>query len=205
VTDAEPTAPPPFDVDQPESRAAPPRRAKRREWPVLLALSLLISVALKIFVVQVFYIPSGSMEKTLHGCSGCHNNDRVVVEKVSYRFHPPRRGDVIVFDGRGSFTHQPGEKDFVKRVIGLPGDVVACCDPQGRVTVNDVALDEPYLFEDVRRPFDPVTVPGGRLWVMGDHRCCSEDSRDHGPIPIGKVVGRAVVLVWPPSRIGGID
>lgn len=155
-------------------------------------------------MVQAFFIPSGSMEQTLHGCAGCANNDRVLVDKVGYRFHPPRRGDIVVFDGRGSFSAAAVRKDFVKRVIGVPGDRVECCDVDGRVLVNSEPLHEPYIFEDDHVEFGPVVVPEGRLWVMGDHRCCSDDSRVNGTVPIDRVIGRAFVTVWPPSRLGGL-
>ena len=187
------------------SRVARRRQSRRREWPALLALSLVLSVGLKVFVVQAFFIPSGSMEQTLHGCDDCANNDRVLVDKVGYRFHGPRRGDIVVFDGRGSFTSLKADrKDFIKRVIGVPGDIVECCDSDGRVLVNELPLDEPYVFEDDRMAFGPVVVPEGRLWVMGDHRCCSDDSRVKGAVPIDRVIGRAFVTVWPPSRMGGL-
>ncbi|MDP9394588.1 MAG: signal peptidase I [Actinomycetota bacterium] len=180
----------------------PRRRASWREVPVVVVLALVLSAVLKTFVLQVFYIPSGSMEPTLHGCKGCPGNDRVLVSKLDYRFGEPERGDIVVFDGRGSFTDEDGqEKDYVKRVIGEPGDVVACCDADGRVTVNSRALDEPYLFEDNSRAFGPVTVGPGRLWVMGDHRSASSDSRDHGAVPVDAVVGRAVATVWPVRRV----
>lgn len=193
------------EPDPPASAPERGRRARRREWPLLLALSLLIAFGVRTFLVQAFYIPSGSMEQTLHGCPGCHNNDRVLVDKVSYRFRAPERGEIVVFDGRGSFTQQAQQKDFIKRVIGLPGDTVECCDDAGHVVVNGHPLAEPYLFEDDAREFAPVTVPAGRLFVMGDHRCCSDDSRVKGTVPIDRVVGRAFATVWPPSRVGGLE
>jgi signal peptidase I len=187
------------------SRVARRRQSQWGEWPSLLTVVLLLSLGLKLFVVQAFFIPSGSMEQTLHGCDGCANNDRVLVDKLGYRFHDPRRGDIVVFDGRGSFTSlEADRKDFIKRVIGLPGELVECCDFEGRVLVNDQPIEEPYVFEDNRMVFGPVVVPEGHLWVMGDHRCCSDDSRVKGTVPIDRVVGRAFVTVWPPSRMGGL-
>ncbi|MGH3729978.1 MAG: signal peptidase I, partial [Micromonosporaceae bacterium] len=112
---------------------------------------------------------------------------------------------------------QPGEKDFIKRVIGVPGDIVACCDAQGRVTVNGHPLDEPYIFENApddvpasdtecrSREFDPVTVPAGHIFVMGDHRLVSQDSRCQGPVPIENVIGRAFLVVWPAERWHTLD
>ena len=156
--------------------------------------------------------------------------DRVMVNKVVYHLRDIKRGDVVVFDGLDSFTPEvsipqptnpiakalgwfgglvgfapPSEKDFIKRVIGIPGDRVVCCDAKGRVTVNGVALTEPYVFPGDApsdQPFD-VTVPEGRLWVMGDHRGASSDSRAHlgdpggGTVPENKVIGRAFVIIWP--------
>ncbi|MEE4540867.1 signal peptidase I [Streptomyces sp. V4-01] len=151
------------------------------------------------FVVEPFEVPSTSMENTLRV------GDRVLVDKLAYRFGgAPQRGDVIVFDGEGSFR-ESGGTDYVKRVIGVGGDRVTCCDRQGRITVNGQPLDETYLHPgDVpsREPFD-IVVPEGRLWVMGDHRDDSADSRDHlgdpggGTVPVGRVIGRADWIGWP--------
>ncbi len=186
---------------------------------VALALALL----LKALLVQAFYIPSGSMERTLL------INDRVLVNKVVYKFRDVHRGEIVVFNGFGSNwinesevpppknwfdgmrrkvqgllgLGTPGEKDFIKRVIGVPGDVVACCT-DGHVTVNGKEVEEPYLYFDSpdrpQSPFGPDTVPEGHLWVMGDHRDGSSDARVKGPIPANKVVGRAFVIIWPPKR-----
>jgi signal peptidase I len=212
-----------------DSKAGKKGRKQRplsQELPVLLVVAILLALLLKAFVVQAFYIPSGSMERTLL------IQDRVLVNKVIYRFRDIHRGEIVVFNGGGTgFTQSesvippptnaigkasrsvqrvfglaPGERDFVKRVIGVGGDTVACCDAQGRVTVNGVPLDEPYVFEnnalDEGRTFAPFKVPEGQLWVMGDHRGDSGDSRLHGPIPTDRVIGRAFVRVWPLSRFG---
>ena len=197
-----------------------------------MLLTLAVAALIRTFLVQPFYIPSGSMENTLHV------GDRVLVDKASYRFRDIDRGEVVVFNGLDSFTPEvqveepgnpllrglrglgaaagiapPGEKDFIKRVIGVPGDRVACCDGEGRITVNGQALDESdYLFPgDVpsESTFD-VRVPEGRLWVMGDHRAASADSRAHtgdpggGTVPEDKVIGRAFTIVWPPSSMTGL-
>ncbi len=159
--------------------------------------ALIIFVLLRTFVLEAFFIPSGSMEATLR------KPDRVLVNKIVYRTRSIRRGEVVVFVAPVSWR-RPGEKDFIKRVVGLPGDRVACCDSAGRVTVNNVALTEPYV-DSGDRPsvtsFD-VTVPTGRLFVLGDHRSVSADSRRHladdlGTIPESSVVGRAFVVIWP--------
>jgi signal peptidase I len=224
----------------PEAAPVPPGKARRkasfwRELPILLVIALVLAVLIKTFLVQAFFIPSSSMEKTLHGCPGC-SGDRVLVNKLTYRFHDPRPGDVVVFRGPESWAPevhiagpsnilqrgvrafgqvigiaQPNEKDFIKRVIAVGGQTVRCCDPQGRVLVDGRALDEPYIFLDGQQDprlaqFGPVKVPDGRLWVMGDHRNASADSRAHiadsdlGTISVDDVIGKAFVIVWPPSR-----
>ena len=189
-------------------------------------IALLLAVVIKTFAIQAFWIPSGSMENTLEV------NDRVLVNKIVYHIRDIHRGDIVVFNGDGSwdpgtvpvngnvfqqfadgfasmfgFGH-PGDI-LIKRVIGIPGDQVACCDAQGRVTVNGVPLNEQsYLYPGSAPSLSRfnVVVPQGRLWVMGDNRFDSADSRDHmgdpggGTIPESTVVGRAFVIVWPLSR-----
>ncbi|MFJ7074479.1 signal peptidase I [Streptomyces sp. NPDC098781] len=163
---------------------------------VLLVFLLLLNT----FVVRPFEIPSGSME------SGLRIGDRVLVNKLAYRFGAdPRRGDVVVFDGTGYF----GEADYIKRVVGVGGDQVVCCDKQGRIQVNGRSVDESTFLYPGDSPstvrFD-VVVPDGTLFVLGDHRSASSDSRDHlgspggGMIPVGDVVGRADWIVWPSAH-----
>jgi signal peptidase I len=210
------------------------RPRKRRTMPLWLELPLLgvvvfcVAVLIRTFLLQTFYIPSGSMENTLQV------GDRVLVNEVVYDMRQPERGEVVVFRGTdswkaenrqdtssGFFTKvgdkiadlvgfsQPGEKDFIKRVIGLPGDTVACCDVNGRVTVNGQPLDEPYVTDNSPldravspqecgpRRFDPITVEPGQMFVMGDHRLISQDSRCQGQVPIDNLIGRAFAIVWP--------
>jgi signal peptidase I len=178
------------------TRAIARRRARRRralEWPFLVAFALVAAFLIRTFAVQTFYIPSGSMHETLL------EGDRVLVNKIGYHMHDVHRGDVIVFHRPPNF--QVEDEDLIKRVIALPGETV-----QGvgrKVLVNGKALTEPYVEPACNGtdPFPPVTVPAGHLWVMGDNRCDSSDSRVFGPIDRGLVVGRAFVLAWPPGRI----
>jgi len=208
------------------------RRSKRRpnmswwvELPILLVFALVLALLIKSFVVQAFYIPSSSMENTLE------IGDKVLVNKLVYDFRSIHRGDIVVFNGDGSwdpvparpaplinrlwdsisglFGTAPGVHDYIKRVIGLPGDHVACCNRHGQVTVNGVPLSEKSYLYPGDSPSEQkfsITVPPGRLWVMGDHRSVSWDSRGHmsdpgnGTIPENHVVGRAFVIVAPISR-----
>ena len=231
--------------------ATSPARPSWLELPVLLLLSFGLAFVLQAVLLQAFVIPSGSMEQTLHGCPGCEG-DRVLVDKAVYDVREVRRGEVVVFSGEGSWGSNglvppdeggvvsralrgvaraagaagPDDTDYVKRVIGLPGDRVACCTADGDVTVQPagsgepVPLDEPYVFEDDEQPFcaaglgsvlcpvgaEGVLVPEGRLWVMGDHRSASADSRARrtapggGTVPVDRVVGRAFAIVWPLGR-----
>jgi signal peptidase I len=239
VTAGEPLDPPADRQDDgvvEAARSAPKHAAPRRprltfwqELPILVVVAVGLAVLIKSFLFQAFFIPSGSMEKTLHGCQGC-SGDRVMVNKVVYHLRGIKRGDIVVFDGKDNYPDEapvelepsnpvsrvvhdvasfigltPKGTDYIKRVIGLPGDVVQCCDAQGRVTVNGVGIDEPYVFvdpgeTDSNKVFGPVTVPKGRLWVMGDHRNASRDSRFVHAVPEKDVIGRAFVIVWPPSR-----
>jgi signal peptidase I len=181
-----------------------------RELPILVVVAFVVALLVRVFVLQTFYIPSESMEHTLD------INDRVLVNKVVYDFRAPHRGEIVVFKSPDAWRSDPAEVDFIKRVIATGGDHVVCCDDQHRLVVNGHALNEPYLFHDSDgsadmpsdEPFD-VTVPKGRLWVMGDHRSHSGDSREQflrtrdpraATIPENSVVGRAFVVFWPVSR-----
>ncbi|MGR8008000.1 signal peptidase I [Streptomyces hypolithicus] len=199
--------------------------------PALLASACAVFLLLfSTFVMQPFLIPSGSMQPTLG------IGDRVLVNKLAYRFGSvPQRGDVVVFDGTGSFVREepagnpvtglvrwgaaavglaePAETDYIKRVLGVGGDRVVCCDKRGRVEVNGRAVDEEYLHPGdapSRVPFD-IVVRQGTLWVMGDHRSHSRDSRDHlgepggGMVPVAKVVGRGDWIGWPVGRWSSLE
>ena len=184
-----------------------------RELPVLIVLAFVLAIVLKTFVVQAFFIPSGSMEPTLKP------GDRVLVNKL---FYSPSRGDIVVFEDPkpgpqpdrgivGGFLHwlseglgfaRPADEDFIKRVIGLPGETVELRN--GRLFVDGKEVSEPYLRGPKdERNYGPTTVPEGKLFVLGDNRLNSNDSRfGLGFVPEDKVVGEAFVTIWPPTRIG---
>ena len=177
---------------------------------LLVAVVVAVTTGVRAYVVAPFAIPSGSMEQTLQV------GDRILVDRLSYRFHDVRRGDVVVFDGTdtfGSLGNRRGETDYVKRVVGLPGEHVVCCDSTGRVTVDGRPLTEQAYLHPGDVPslmrFD-VQVPDGRLWLMGDHRSDSLDSRAHlgdpggGTVAVSKVVGRVLTVVWPLGRVGTV-
>jgi signal peptidase I len=202
-------------LSEPQPTEREERGSFLRELPVLFIVALAVAIVLKTLVVQAFFIPSSSMEPTLEP------GDRVLVQKVVYG---PDRGDVIVFSdpqGRagpdrgivGGFVHwlsstlgieRPEHEDFIKRVIGLPGETVETRD--GRLYVDGVRIHEPYLKGAIdTRDYGPVRVPEGALFVLGDNRLNSNDSRfGLGFVPVDKVVGRAFAIVWPPSRVGWI-
>ncbi|MFG3253521.1 signal peptidase I [Streptomyces sp. NPDC048172] len=222
--------------DEPERDRSPDpeegRKSRSRSFRVGVGAAVLVGVLLltSAFVVQPFLIPSSSMEPTLRV------GDRVMVNKLAYRFgNHPGRGDVVVFDGTGNFAGEegsegnpvttllrkagavtglvePAESDYVKRVIGVGGDRVSCCDKRGRIEVNGEPVDESYLHPGDTPsavPFE-TEVPSGRLWVMGDHRSMSSDSRDHlgepggGTVPVDRVIGRADWIGWPFGRMGSV-
>jgi len=218
-----------------DSPAAGRRKKSWRQLMTIVLAAIVLMLLIKAFVVQVYRIPSSSMEDTLL------TGDRVLVNKLVYHVRGIARGDIVVFSGQGSWGTITGEPDpappgnpvlravddvladigvystqtyYIKRVIGLPGDHVTCCT-NGNVTVNGVPLDETsYLFPGAS-PSDQqfsVTVPPGRLWVMGDNRAISDDSRGHmfsgspdkGTVPENEVAGRAFLIIWPPSQFGDL-
>jgi signal peptidase I len=242
------------EFDAPGTPPPKPKRRRKAPWwelPLLVIVAIVIAILVKSFVVQPFYIPSQSMEKTLHGCSGC-KGDRILVNKPIYDLRDPHPGDIVVFHAPPGWDDEQGSKPpsnpllkavrgfgqlvgvippdglvLVKRVIATGGQTVQG-DASGHVMISDHGtagpwrtLNEPYVFEDgvdPRAAFGPVTVPKGRLWVMGDHRNDSADSRYHcgaggsqgsdGPdcdptsatVPAHDVIGKAVLIAWPLSR-----
>jgi signal peptidase I len=199
-----------------------------KELPVLVVVALVVSLFIKSFIVQFFFIPSGSMENTLQ------IKDRVAVNKVPFISNNIKRGDVVVFRDPNNWLPEivdystnkyvakaksalvtvgvlpnPAKQYLVKRVIGVGGDRVVCCTKDGNLTINGVEVIEPYIFagnKPSEMNFD-VTVPKGKLWVMGDHRGASADSRYHqedinkGFVPVSKVSGRVVGVIWPFKNI----
>ncbi len=211
------------EPEEPERPGPEPEQEKRErpfwvELPALLLTALVVAVLVKTFLIQPFYIPSESMLPTIEV------NDRVMVNKLAYDFGKPRRGDIVVFLNPGIPDDQlketfpravvrsvleavgvrvRGEDDLIKRVIATEGETLLIRN--GVLKVDGEALAEPYVASDTAMPdFGPITVPQGELFVMGDNRNASLDSRRFGPIPDDEVVGKAVVRIWPLDRIGGL-
>ena len=200
-----------------------------RELPILVVVALAVSLVIKSFLVQFFYIPSGSMENTLQV------NDRVAVNKIPFISNSINRGDVVVFRDPDNWLPEPYTGDgnkylakvkeglvavgvlpnpakqyLVKRVIGVAGDKVECCSKNEKLMINGVEIDEPYIFagNSASETKFNVTVPEGKVWVMGDHRGASSDSRFHqddinnGMVPTSKVTGRVIGIIWPIKNLG---
>jgi signal peptidase I len=202
----------PAPVQEPPAKP----RSLMRELPLLLGVAFVIAFLVKTFVAQAFFIPSESMVHTLEV------GDRVLVSRMSYRLHDPRRGDIVVFtspfetNGSGDdrsipsrIIHtvlesvglrQPSTEDFIKRVIALPGETIE--GKSGNIYINGRQLVEPYLAEEPVGDFPAKTIPDGHVWVMGDNRNRSSDSRVFGPIKKSKIVGRAILRIWPLNRLG---
>ena len=204
------------------------KRSFLQEFPVLLVVALVVSLFIKTFLVQFFFIPSGSMENTLQ------IDDRVAVNRIPFIANDIKRGDVVVFRDPDNWLPaasssdspyviaklksalvavgilpNPAKQYLVKRVVGVGGDHVVCCTNTGKITVNGKEMVEPYIFAG-NVPSDmnfDVTVPKGKLWVMGDHRGASADSRYHqedinkGFVPLNRVTGRVLAIIWPIKNI----
>ncbi len=176
------------------------RRRSRRwivEWALVLVVALIVALLARTYVVQTFYIPSGSMEPTLKV------GDRIIVDKLSYHLHAVHRGDIVVFRRPPAENCDPGQPqiaDLVKRVVGLPGETISARG--GQVYINGRVLPEPWLPKEYAytAPFGPLKIPAGDYFMMGDHRNDSCDSRDWGPLPRSYIVGRVVMRIWPLSR-----
>lgn len=193
-----------------DEQTAKRRNSFWRELPILLGVAILVAVLVRAFVLQTFFIPSPSMEHTLNIW------DRVLVNKLVYDFRDPHRGEIIVFKAPADWQTGAEGEDFIKRIIGAPGDRIECCDSQQRLIINGRSLDEPYIYKDAAGEQDPaadqkfeITVPANRLWVMGDHRSASGDSLEHyketrdvteATIPEDSIIGRAFTVFWPVGR-----
>ncbi|MGB2921344.1 MAG: signal peptidase I [Mycobacterium sp.] len=253
------TADPAAAAADEEQEPSKKKRGAVREAALLITIAVVLYYVMLTFIARPYLIPSESMEPTLHGCPGCVG-DRIMVDKMTYRFTEPEPGDVVVFKGppNWSIGYQsirsdntairwlqnalavvgfvpPDENNLVKRIIAVGGQTVACRADTG-LTVNGEPLDEPYLSPDTMmadpavypclgNEFGPVTVPEDRVWVMGDNRTHSADSRTHcsnrpedaqrgllctgdpvaGTIPVDNIVGKARFIAWPPSRWGGVS
>ncbi|MFM8869940.1 MAG: signal peptidase I [Candidatus Nanopelagicus sp.] len=203
-----------------------------RELPIIVVSALIVSIVVKTFLLHFFYIPSGSMENTLQ------IGDRIDVNKFGALFSEVKRGEVVVFGDPDNWLGQsqssddpklialiksglitvgvlpdPAKQYLIKRVIGVGGDNVTCCDANNKLQVNGISVDEPYIYSG-DKPSETkfnVDIPEGFIWVMGDHRAASADSRyqpdsaNNGMVPLSKVVGRAVFIVWPIQNLGVIE
>jgi signal peptidase I len=188
----------PQETDAKEATASSKTWHSWRENLTLVAIALVLAVLIRTFVAEPRYIPSESMVPTLY------EGDRLVVEKISYRFQPPTTGDIIVFQAPAELQKRgyPKDQAFIKRVIGTPGEIIKVAG--GKVYLNGQALQENYIAEPPNQPFPPVQVPADEFFVMGDNRNDSNDSRYWGFLPRQNIIGRAVFRFWPLNRIGFI-
>ncbi|BAY25353.1 signal peptidase I [Calothrix sp. NIES-2100] len=190
-----------MDVHESDVKDTPAASKIWRSWQenlILIAIALCLAFVIRTFIAEPRYIPSDSMLPTLH------TGDRLVVEKISYRFHAPKTGDIIVFQPPEELQRRgyPQDQAFIKRVIGEPGEIVSVA--RGKVYLNGKALEEDYIAEPPNSPYPAHTVPEGEFFVMGDNRNDSNDSRYWGFLPQKYVIGRATFRFWPLNRIGFI-
>jgi len=166
-------------------------KSEIREYAESFVIAVLLALFIIFFIAQSFLVQGDSMEPSLH------DGERLLVDKVTYRFRPPQRGEIIVF----SFPKDPRRK-FIKRVIGVPGDTVEIRNRT--LIINGVPIEEEYIRGPMYQPYGPITVPEGTVWVLGDNRNNSEDSRfpDVGPVPYDLIVGRALFIYWPLGEAG---
>jgi signal peptidase I len=162
-----------------------------KSWIIIIVVALVLSLGIRVYVVQPYRVEMTSMYNTLIP------NDLVLVDKITYKFHGPRRGDVIVFIP----PNDPTEK-YIKRVIGLPGETIAVMN--NKVYIDGKALDEPYIHSPMLSNFPPTRIPEGYVFVMGDNRSVSLDSRSFGPVALSKIIGKAIFVYWPLNHIEGL-
>lgn len=236
----------PEEQDKPDETDGPGTKSRKKkqrsfwkELPILIGVALLLTLLIQTFLARVFVIPSESMEATLHGCNGCYG-DRVLVDKLVYRFTDPEPGEVVVFQRPNTWNKSefaanrstngfvswvqdvgaafglasPNEDDVVKRIVAVGGQTVQCCDEKNRVVVDGKPLDEPYIHwypgDNHQQEFPPIKVPEGMLWVLGDNRNNSCDSRcqggggKNGLVPVDNIIGKVRYIVLPPSRWRGV-
>lgn len=181
-----------------------------------IVLSIVLALGIRTFVAEARWIPSGSMEPTLHGSANQWEADKIIVDKLSYKFSQPNRGDIVVFSPTQELQKEQYQDAFIKRIVGLPGDKVQL--KEGKVYINSKPLQEQYIGTGQRTVVDvctsgqqppflsqPVTIPANSYLVLGDNRNSSYDSRCWGVVPRENIIGRAILRFWPVNHIGSID